>query len=577
MFKKYKGSDIMILFGYMAPEQKKYIFYIILGSLLEASAANLMALSLRNLVLSATEKDSKYFTGLVLMNVAAFFLFTFCAFVRKGHVNCVNRMMARIRQTAYDKIGKLPIGYYEKNLSGDLLSKVTNDINTFRPLFMDLMPEVIGVLIYGIVSTITALIINWWLAAVICILGVAFKLMNDYLAKAVKKYSNTAYEKSAVLVQELISILTGHTIIKIFGLEEKTYEAYRIANQEYTDTSVTLTLRKSYQNASNSLLTSFLNIFTMVLGAYLVFSSILSLPTILVVNSLAVNISMMFRWTGQIFSEAVSTSVAGVRIHKILETEEEPTAFATPDTLPSPYELQFEEVSFAYDGEVKNVLNHINLSIEKGKIIALVGESGGGKSTIMKLLLGFYPIISGNIWVRQKCLAQYSLEELRNQFAYVSQDSYLFDGTIVDNIRYGNVNATMDEMIEAAKVANAHDFILEQEKGYDTVVGERAVKLSGGQKQRIAIARAILKNAPILLLDEATSSLDAEAQELVQNALKSLMKNRTTIVIAHRLSTIENADEILVISNGEIVEKGRHEELYELGKKYYELYNLQFA
>jgi len=574
MLKKLKNSDIYILFRYMSPEKRKYLFYIILGGLLGSIAINLTSLSMRNLVLAATEKDNKYFAGLIALNALSFFLFILGAFTGRSFNNCVSRMLARIRKATFSKIGVLPMDYFEKNLSGDLISRVTNDINVFKPLFADLVPQVFFFLIFGLVSVATALFINWWLAILICILATGFKQLNDYLAREVKKYSNTAYEKNAVLVQELIGILTGNTIIKMFGLEEKTFGSYKEFNQSYTNTSITLTFKKSLQNTCNALLTSFLNIFTLILGAYLVFNDIVSLPTVLVINSLSFNISMMFRWTGQIFSEVVSTSVAGMRVHNILKAQEEPKKFDIPLAQPSEYELEFKEVSFSY--ESKNVLNNINFGIEKGKVIALVGESGGGKSTIMKLLMGFYSINAGNIWVEHRCIAEYTLEELRNQFAYVSQESYLFDGTIEENIRYGNINATEEEIIEAAKAAYAHDFIMEQEKGYKTIVGERAVKLSGGQKQRIAIARALIKNAPILLLDEATSALDTKSQEVVQKALSRLMKNRTTIVIAHRLATIENADEILVINNGEIVEKGRHNKLFDMGKKYYELYNMQF-
>jgi ATP-binding cassette, subfamily B, bacterial len=575
MLKKLKKSELLILFSYMVPEHWTYMFYVIIGGFLSSMALNLISLSMRNLVLAATEKDSKQFVWLIVLNALSFFLFMLGALTRRGFTNCVSRMLAKVRKATFVKIGQLPMSYYEKNLSGDLISRVTNDLNTFKPLFSDLIPDMFFFIIFGIVSITTALAMNWWLAVIICILATGFKLLNDYLAKAVKEYSNTAYEKSAVLVQELISILTGNSIIKMFGLEEKNFSSYKEFNQSYTDTSITLAFKKSLQNTCNSLLTSFLNVFSMILGAYLVFNGIISLPTVLVISSLSGNISMMFRWTGQIFSEAVATSAAGMRVHDILEIPEEPVRFDTPIALASKYELEFKDVCFSY--ESKNVLNNINFGIEKGKTTALVGESGGGKSTIMKLLLGFYPINSGNIWIRHNCIARYTLEELRCKFAYVSQESYLFDGTIEENIRYGSAGAAKEEIIEAAKAAYAHDFIMDLEDGYDTVVGERAVKLSGGQKQRIAIARALIKNAPILLLDEATSALDSESQEMVQKALNHLMKNRTTIVIAHRLSTIENSDEILVISNGEIVERGIHSELFAMRRKYFELYSIQFG
>ena len=219
----------------------------------------------------------------------------------------------------------------------------------------------------------------------------------------------------------------------------------------------------------------------------------------------------------------------------------------------------------------------MSFSLSCGQTAAFVGTSGSGKSTVLKLLLGFYPRESGYINVGGEPIDKYSLEQLRDLISYVPQDAYLFQGTIEDNIKMGNERASREEVISAAKGANAHDFIMELPEGYDTLVGERGARLSGGQRQRIAIARAIIKNAPILLLDEATSALDSKSEELVQEALKELMKNRTTIVIAHRLSTIENADIIFVLDEGKITEQGKHKELMEKGGLYNNLYEMQFS
>lgn len=571
---KIKNSDIYILFGLMKPEQGRYLFIIILSSVLDSGSSLLATLSLGNVVKAVETHDIGQLMIMVFLLLASMVLqFINCA-CYYGGMNCVNRMMARIRSSAFDKINKLPMSYYDGHLSGDLISRVTNDISTFQTLFGEQIPNVAFFIIFGIMSIATAVAVNWKLGLCFCAMSLAFKLLNDYLVKAVKKYSKEAYEKNAKLVQELLGILSGNAVIKMFGLEEKMYEGYRRMNQDYTGTSIHLEFRKGLQNAANALMTSTVANAALIIGALFVFGGTLSLSTLLVVSQLAGSVTMMFRWTGQIFGEAVSTSVAGMRIREMLDAGEEPEGFALAMAEAVPAEVEFKDVEFSYGD--KPVLKNISFTAEPGKKLALVGESGGGKSTIIKLLLGFYDAQAGNIWVRGRCLASYSREELRRTTSYVSQESFLFDASIEENIRYGRKGATHEEVVRAAKMAYAHDFIMEQENGYDTLVGERAIKLSGGQRQRIAIARAILKDAPVLLLDEATSALDAGSQELVKKALDTLMEGRTTIVVAHRLSTIEDADEILVVNGGTVSERGTHNELLTLKSDYYALYRMQF-
>jgi ATP-binding cassette subfamily B protein len=239
--------------------------------------------------------------------------------------------------------------------------------------------------------------------------------------------------------------------------------------------------------------------------------------------------------------------------------------------------FSYEEDDAEDSGEDVKVLRGISMSAERGQVLALVGPSGGGKSTIVKLLLGFYPVRDGQIAIDGKLIEAYPLPQLRSMTAYVPQDAYLFDGTIEENIRYGKPDASREQIVAAAQAANAHDFIVEQPHGYDTRVGERGAKLSGGQRQRIAIARALIKDAPVLLLDEATSALDSESEQQVQDALGVLMEGRTTIAVAHRLSTVENADTIVVIDDGRVVQEGRHEELVGRDNLYTRLYELQFG
>lgn len=574
MLKKIKNLDLVRLFELMKPEQGKYLFYVLISSVLESGASLLTTLSLGNVVKAVEAHDiGQLKTVVIILAVAAALNLSDCL-ASLGGYNCVSRMLSRIRRSAFVKINRLPMSYYDTRLSGDLVSRVTNDIGTFEELFLNQIPNAVFFTVFGILSISVSLAVNWKLGLVFCLMSLGFKLLNDYLVKAVKKYSKEAYAKNALLVQELLNVLSGNAVVKMFGLEEKMMKSYKRMNRDYTDTSIHLEFRKSLQNAANALMTSTVGNAALILGAWFVFRDSISVATLLVVNQLASSVTMMFRWTGQILGEAAATSVAGMRIKEMLDADEEPEGFMLPKEEEVPFDVQFQDVEFSY-GE-KQVLKKISFSAESGRKIALVGESGGGKSTVIKLLLGFYDAQAGNIWVCGKCLADYTRENVRKLTSYVSQESFLFDATIEENIRYGKKDATHEEVVSAAKMAYAHDFIMEQEMGYDTLVGERAVRLSGGQKQRIAIARAILKDAPVLLLDEATSALDAQSQESVKKALDLLMEGRTTIIVAHRLSTIEDADEILVINNGTVTERGTHQELLARGKDYYALYRLQF-
>ena len=289
----------------------------------------------------------------------------------------------------------------------------------------------------------------------------------------------------------------------------------------------------------------------------------------------------MFLQLGSFLAQLQSSMAGANRIFEILDQPREPLNYPIIVEQQAQGEavIRMNNVEFGYTQNNK-ILKGININLNRGHTAALVGYSGCGKSTILKLLLGFYPTDRGGIYICGKPIGQYKLSELRAIIAYVPQDPYFFEGTIEENIWYGCLEATMVQVIAAARDANAHDFIIEQPHGYETFVGEGGLRLSGGQKQRIAIARAILKNAPILLLDEATSSLDTESEKLVQDALNILKKDRTTIVVAHRLSTIQNADVIYVIQDGNITNKGKHGELLNISETYnklWSLYNEQYA
>jgi ATP-binding cassette subfamily B protein len=311
--------------------------------------------------------------------------------------------------------------------------------------------------------------------------------------------------------------------------------------------------------------------------------------TVWAITHLFGNASFMFGSVGDFVTQVQRALAGASRVFELLDWPVEQEKVAQPQKS-VPWSEQKEsmitirDLAFGYEGDDAGdsgddveVLRGISMSAGQGQVVALVGPSGGGKSTIVKLLLGFYPVRDGQIAIDGKLIEAYPLPQLRSMMAYVPQDAYLFDGTIEENIRYGKPDASREQIVAAAQAANAHDFVMEQPDGYDTPVGERGAKLSGGQRQRIAIARALIKDAPVLLLDEATSALDSESEQQVQDALGVLMEGRTTVAIAHRLSTVENADTIVVIDDGRVVEEGRHEELVGQGGLYTRLYELQFG
>jgi ATP-binding cassette subfamily B protein len=315
-------------------------------------------------------------------------------------------------------------------------------------------------------------------------------------------------------------------------------------------------------------------------GLYLLLNNQISLGAILAVIFLQGNASFLFENIGRFISDVQKSLAGAIRVFEILdmstENDYKPDLFDN-SSLSNRHKdemIKLENAEFSY--KENKVLDNVSLSIAKGSVTALVGPSGGGKSTIIKLIMGFYQLNSGKLIVSEKPVNNYTLEQLRSQIAYVPQNAYLFYGTILENISYGKDNASQEEIIEAAKAANAHDFIMQMPNGYETLVGERGESLSGGQRQRVAIARAILKDSPILLLDEATSALDSESEQLVQDALNKLMKGRTTLVIAHRLTTVTHADKIYVLENGKVVECGTNKELLAKEGLYSKLYKMQF-
>ena len=498
--------------------------------------------------------------------------------------------LTKTRVMTFRKIVDLEISHFDQQHSGDLISRCTNDLNTLGAIYSRLIPTLLFGLVLGLVGIISVFVLNWQMGILALVLGLLTTWVSTALSNPLRAKSTAIQESLSKLTQQLSDILQGLPVTKMFQLEETTQQLYSAANQGNAQAALDHAGVQAIYDALNALISWIRTVGTLAFGLFLLGNDQVGLGAIVAAIHLQSNASFMFTNLGD-FVTNIQRSLAGsARVFELLswptETMEGKSLAAGGENAPkSAAVIEMRELSFRYSDPDRsgdqqtdrNLLDHINISIAEGQFVALVGPSGGGKSTLVKILMGLYPVSEGTLRVNGKELADYPLEELRDLMAYVPQDAYLFDGTIEENIRYGRPGATMEEVTAAARSANAHDFIREQPEGYQTLVGERGARLSGGQRQRIAIARALLKDAPLLLLDEATSALDSDSEAVVQKALETLMKGRTTIAIAHRLSTIQHADQIYVMQAGQVVEQGSHNLLLESGGVYAELYTLQAA
>ena len=487
-------------------------------------------------------------------------------------------VVKNMRMHIFSNIMNLHIGYFNDQRKGDLMSRFTNDMseveNSVVNSLKSVMKEPITILVYLIVL----FTISYKLTLFTLILLPVTGGVIGQIVKMLKRKAKQSQEAMGRIVNILDETFSGMRVIKAFNA--RNFIIKKIDDETSYHRKVNLSI--SRKNELSSPLSEFLGVIIvaviMYYGGQLVLSGEGELKPEVFMGFLAFYASMIQpakNLTNGITSLQKGT-VSAQRIFTVIDTEpavkNKPNAQNLENFNNS---IEFRNVIFAYDREP--VLKGINLKIEKGKTIALVGPSGGGKSTLADLVPRFYDPVQGEVLLDGVSLADYEIESLRKQMGVVTQESILFNDTIFNNIAFGMENASEEAVIHAAKVANAHDFIMQSEHGYQTYIGERGSKLSGGQRQRIAIARAVLKNPPILILDEATSALDSESEKLVQEALTNLMKNRTSIVIAHRLSTIQHADEIVVIQNGHIIERGRHEALIGQNGLYKKLNEIQKA
>ena len=491
-----------------------------------------------------------------------------------GHVMGV-RMQAEMRSDMFRHLEKLPYTFYDNHETGKIMSRMTNDLMDISELAHHGPENLIISSISVIISFVYLATINIWLTLII-FACVPFLLL---IAAVLRKRMKNAFMKSRVSTAEINaaieSSISGIRVTKAFNNADKEEEKFEVGNRRFVSAR-----REAYRamgqfHAMTSFITDVFNVIVLIAGGFFLYDGQITFGDY---SAFVVSVGLFITpvMTLVNFMEQYQTGVTG--FERFVEIMDEPAEEDDPgaaDIGTVKGDIELSHVTYAYaDGD--EVLDDLSLHIKAGETFALVGPSGGGKTTICHLIPHFYDCEKGKIRIDGQELHNVTRSSVRRNIGIVQQDIYLFNASIRDNILYGRLDATEEEVVEAARRANIHDYIMTLENGYDTVIGERGVRLSGGQKQRLSIARVFLKDPPILILDEATSALDNTTEILIQEALDELCRGRTTVVVAHRLSTIKNADRIAVIANGRITEEGRHEELLEKNGTYAELYRLQF-
>ena len=483
-----------------------------------------------------------------------------------------------IRIEVYNKVLKLPLSFFSEEKKGDIIARMSADVtaveNSLTSSIDMLLRNPIALLIYFT----TLFTISWQMTLfVIVVLPLAGWVMG-VISRKLKRQSLTAQSQWGDIMSQLDETLGGLRVIKAFIAEKKMSARFTKTNNEYRDAMNSMVIRQSSAHPMSEFLGTCVIVIVLWFGGSLILNTTyapMDAATFIFYMVILYSIINPLKEFSKAFYNVPLGLASMDRIDMILKAENPIKDPAKPLPLKNlEQQIEFRDVSFSYIPD-RPVLKHINLVVPKGKTIALVGQSGSGKSTMVDLVPRYHDVCEGELLIDGKNVKDVSIQSLRALIGNVNQEAILFNDTFYNNITFGVENATMEQVIEAAKIANAHDFIMETEKGYDTMIGDRGGRLSGGQRQRVSIARAILKNPPILILDEATSALDTESERLVQEALERLMKSRTTIAIAHRLSTIKNADEICVLYEGEIVERGTHEQLIALNGYYKKLNDMQ--
>ncbi|MHA7864629.1 ABC transporter ATP-binding protein [Flagellimonas marinaquae] len=504
----------------------------------------------------------------LLKNAFNYLAMYFITFLRNG-------VLKDIRNKMYQKIVDLPISYFSEKRKGDVIARITSDVLEIQHSFLSILELIVREPLTIFFTILVMFGISTKLTIFVFVFIPVAGMIISRIGKSLKKKSDRVQKEQGEFLSIVEETLGGLRVIKAFNSENRFYQTFKKSTTRFFHFSNSLLNRQNLASPTGE----FLGI--LVIGVLLWFGGkmvlvdkTLDASSFIAYMGLAYNILTPAKAISKASYGVKKGNAAAERVLEILESDnpikdlegaQEKSSFTSG--------IELKDVKFKYEDDY--VLKNFNLKVDKGKTVALVGQSGSGKSTVANLVTRFYDVNQGDILIDGTNIKNITKKSLRGLMGLVTQDSILFNDSVKNNIALGKENATMDEIMEAAKVANAHDFIMDLPNGYDTNIGDSGNKLSGGQKQRLSIARAVLKNPPIMILDEATSALDTESERLVQDALEKMMKNRTSIVIAHRLSTIQNADTIVVMSKGEIVEQGTHEELMKSAKSYKKLVEMQ--
>lgn len=527
----------------------------------------------------ASYSKSELVVYLCIMMVVLFFFKNFFSYLQTFFMSIVEQGMIRdIRAELYTHFHKLSLGYFTEEKKGILISRIINDVQIIKDSMIAVINSIFRDPVLIVIFSIVLFVFNWQLTLLIFALLPVTGFILAKIGDSLKRRSIRSQEQIADITSILDETLGAMRIVKAFGMEQYEINRFKEGEKKYFTLLTSLVRRR----ALAAPITEFIGVVTITIILYFIGSQIVTGQSEMSPGAFFVYLGIFFQMMpslklfGQVFNSVQEGIAASERVFTILDTQ--PKIEDAPDAIEIKSfndKIEFYNVSFKYE-KSDIILKNINLTINKSEILAIVGPSGAGKSSLVDLIPRFYDVESGSISVDGIDLRKIEIRSLRSLMGVVTQETILFNDTIRNNIAYGNKDISMGKIIEAAKAANAHNFITEFGKGYDTIIGDRGTKLSGGERQRLSIARALLKNPPILILDEATSSLDTESEVLVQQAIDRLMKGRTSIVIAHRLSTIQNAHKIIVLHNGEIVETGTHEVLVKQDGLYRKLYDLQF-